>query len=141
MTERVPAVGGQRTVPAPDPVARDYILLGLRLDQHIPGLVDGYFGPAELKAQVDMEQLRSPARLREDAPALRDRLPAEVAEPARRAWLDVQLVALETQAAVLAGDDAAVPRPRHALLRPRAGPPPGRRVRGGRRADRRAPPR
>ena len=49
-----------RTVPAPDPVARDYVLLGLRLDQHLPGLVDGYFGPADLKAQVDMEQLRSP---------------------------------------------------------------------------------
>ena len=102
--ERVPAVGGQRTVPAPDPIARDYILLGLRLDQHVAGLVDGYFGPAELKAQVDMDQQRSPARLREDAAALRARLPAEVPEPDRRAWLDVQLVALETQAAALAGD-------------------------------------
>ena len=102
--ERVPAVGGQRTVPAPDPVARDYILLGLRLDQHIPGLVDGYFGPAELKAQVDMEQRRSPARLRGDAAALRGRLAAEIPEADRRDWLDVQLVALETQAAALAGD-------------------------------------
>ena len=105
--ERVPAVGGTRTVPAPDPIARDYILLGLRLDQHIPGLVDGYFGPADLKATVDMAQLRAPARLRADAAALRDRLPAEVAEPDRRAWLDLQLAALETQAAALAGD----PRP------------------------------
>ena len=102
--ERVPAVGGTRTVPAPDPIARDYILLALRLDQHIPGLVDGYFGPADLKATVDMAQLRAPARLRADAAALRDRLPAEVTEPDRRAWLDLQLVALETQAAALAGD-------------------------------------
>ena len=105
MTERVPAVGGTRTVPAPDAIARDYILLGLRLDQHIPGLVDGYFGPADLKARVDLEQLRPPARLRDDAQALRDRLPAEVDDPARRAWLDVQLVALGAQAAVLAGDE------------------------------------
>ncbi len=107
MTEtavRVPAVGGQRTVPTPDPVARDYILLALRLEQHVPGLVDGYYGPAALKAQVDMEQRRSPARLRDDAAALRARLPAEVAEPDRRLWLDAQLVALETQAAALAGD-------------------------------------
>ena len=58
-------------MPAPDAIARDYLLLGLRLDQHIPGIVDGYFGPADLKAQVDMEQLRSPARLRDDAIALR----------------------------------------------------------------------
>ena len=103
-TDLVPAVGGTRTVPAPDPVARDYILLALRLDQHIPGLVDGYFGPADLKATVDMEQLRSPARLRDDATALRDRLAAEVADPDRRAWLDAQLVALETQAGGLAGE-------------------------------------
>ena len=92
-------------MPAPDAIARDYILLGLRLDQHIPGLVDGYFGPADLKARVDLEQLREPARLRDDAQALRDRLPAEVDDPARRAWFDVQLVALGTQSAVLAGDD------------------------------------
>ena len=70
----VPAVGGTRQVPAPDPIAEDYILLGLRLDQRIPGLVDGYFGPADLKARVDMEQLRSPARLREDAVALTERV-------------------------------------------------------------------
>ncbi len=104
VASRVAAMGGTRTVPAPDPVARDYLLLALRLDQRIPGLVDGYFGPAELKAQVDMEQGRSAARLRDDAVALRERLAAEVAEPDRRAWLDAQLVALETQAAALAGD-------------------------------------
>lgn len=100
----VPAVGGTRTVPAPDPIAREYLLLGLRLDQRIPGLVDGYFGPADLKAQVDMEQPRTPARLREDAATLRARLPAEVEAPDRRAWLDAQLIALETQAAALSGD-------------------------------------
>ena len=100
----VPAVGGTRMVAAPDPIARDYLLLGLRLDQHIPGLVDGYFGPADLKAQVDMAQFRSPGRLRDDAAALRERVAAEVSEPDRRDWLTAQLVALETQAAALAGD-------------------------------------
>jgi len=99
------AVGGGRDVPVPDPIAREYILLGLRLDQRIPGLVDGYFGPADLKAQVDMEQLRGPDRLRDDAVALRERLPDEVTDPARRRWLAAQLVALETQAAALAGEE------------------------------------
>ena len=65
----VPAVGGTRQVPAPDPIAEDYLLLGLRLDQRIPGLVDGYFGPAELKARVDMEQFSAATRLRDDAAA------------------------------------------------------------------------
>ena len=101
---RVPAVGGTRDVLAPDDVARDYLLLGLRLDQHLPGTVDGYFGPAELKARVDMEPLRPPARLAEEAVALRSRLVAEVPEPDRRHWLDLQLVAAETQARVWAGE-------------------------------------
>jgi hypothetical protein len=91
-------------VPAPDPIARDYILLGLRLDQHLPGLVDGYYGPADLKAQVDIGEIRSPARLRDDAAALRARLASEVVEADRVAWLDAQLVALEAQAAAAAGE-------------------------------------
>jgi len=104
-TSLVPAVGGTRSVPTPDPIARDYLLLALRLDQRTPGLVDGYFGPADLKAQVDLEQLRFVSRLRDDAAALRSRLPAEVEDLARRAWLEGQLLALETQAAALAGDE------------------------------------
>ncbi len=100
----LPAVGGTRRVPAPDPIAEDYILLGLRLDQRIPGLVDGYFGPAELKARVDMEQLRSPARLREDVVALTERVADEVDDAERRDWLTAQLRALEAHAAGLAGE-------------------------------------
>jgi hypothetical protein len=101
---RVPAVGGTRTVPTPDQIATDYLLLALRLDQHVPGLIDAYYGPASLKAQVDMESRRSPAALRDDAAALRDRVGREVPEPDRRTWLSAQLVALETQAAALAGN-------------------------------------
>jgi hypothetical protein len=99
---RVPAVGGQRDVPAPDAIARDYLLLALRLDQHLPGTVDGFYGPAELKARVDTEPLRPPARLAGDAADLRARLGTEVSEPDRRAWLDLQLVAVETLARVSA---------------------------------------
>ena len=99
------ALGGGREVAVPDPIARDYLVLGLRLDQHVAGLVDGYFGPADLKARVDMEQVRTPARLRDDATALRDRLASEVDEDDRRGWLDAQVRALETQAAALAGGE------------------------------------
>lgn len=90
--------------PAPDPVARDYLLLALRLDRLIPGLVDGYFGPIELRAQVEAEAPRPPSRLQEDAFALRARVGEEVREPDRRRWLTAQLVALETQARAVAGD-------------------------------------
>jgi hypothetical protein len=98
------AAGGQRQVPVPDEIARDYLLLALRLDQHVPGLVDGYYGPADLKARVDIEQLSSPARLCDDAAALVERLPGGVADARRRGWLHAQLVALGTQAAASAGD-------------------------------------
>ena len=119
----VPAVGGTRRVPAPDPIATDYLLLALRLDQHIPGLVDGYFGPAELKARVDMEQLRGRDRLREDAVALMERVVREIVEPDRRDWLTAQLGALEAHAAGLAGE----PLPYEALVTRLMGFPPRRR--------------
>ena len=95
-------------MPVPDAIARDYMLLVLRLDQHLPGTVDGYFGPAALKAQTDMEQLRPPARLAADAFSLRDRLDAEIPDDAaRRHWLELQLVALETLARACAGEEIA----------------------------------
>ncbi|HET7028171.1 MAG TPA: hypothetical protein VFI28_10820 [Candidatus Limnocylindrales bacterium] len=102
--DRTAALGGDRSVPVPDPIARDYLLLALRLGQRIDGLVDGYFGPADVKAQADMEQLRPPARLVADAVELRGRAAGEVGEPDRRDWLARQLVALETHARALAGE-------------------------------------
>ncbi len=137
---RVTAVGGERTVPAPDPIARDYLLLALRLGQRIPGLIDGYFGPADLKAQVDLEQLRAPARLADDAVELAGRLDAEVADPARRDWLRLQVDALDTHARALAGETLPYVELVGALLR--HGPAGARRgdvPRRGRRARRAAP--
>jgi len=105
------AVGGTRTVPIPDPIARDYLLLCLRLEQHVPGIVDGYFGPADLKAAVDMEPVRPVARLEEDAANLRARVldPGAGIEPDRRRWLEAQLVAVEAIAASLGSDPPSYP--------------------------------
>ena len=102
-TATIPAMGGGRQVPAPDAIARDYLLLALRLDQHVSGLIDGYFGPADLKAMTDTEPLRPPPRLAGDAEELLDRLSGEVPEPDRREWLAIQIVALRTHAEALAG--------------------------------------
>ena len=136
---RVAAVGGTRTVPEPDPIARDYLLLGLRLDQHVPGLIDAYYGPASLKAQVEIEPKRSPASLREDAASLRARVADEIDAPDRRTWLTAQLVALETQASVLAGDPLPYVELRREGIRLRAAARPGRRAGNRGRAPRRAP--
>jgi hypothetical protein len=102
--DTIVAVGGHRRVPVPDSIAHDYLLLALRLDQHIPGFVDGFFGPAELKARADIEELLPPRRLVEDAVDLLERIAADVPQPDRRDWLTAQVVALRTHAEDLAGD-------------------------------------
>ena len=99
-----PAVGGHRHVPVPDAVADDYLLLALRLDQHIPGFVDAYFGPADLKARADIEESLPPKRLVADAEALLERIATDVAAPERRDWLTAQAVAFRTHAEALAGN-------------------------------------
>jgi hypothetical protein len=106
-SEPVPAMGGERFVPTPDPIARDYLLLALRLGQQVEGLVDAYYGPAELKAQADLEPLRPPEALATEAAALQGRL--QGLEPTRGRWLSVQVRALETLALLQAG--AAFPYP------------------------------
>jgi len=50
--------------------AERYLQLGLRLGRHVDGLVDSYYGPAELKAQVDEEELVAPVQLVEHAAEL-----------------------------------------------------------------------
>ena len=74
-----------------------YLELCLRLGRHIDGLVDAYYGPAEIKERVDAEELRDPAVLVQDAAALIDE--------ADDGWLGAQLVGLETVARKLAGEE------------------------------------
>jgi len=76
--------------------AERYILLGLRLGRHVDGLVDSYYGPAELKEQADGEELVPPEQLVADGAALL----AELDE----SWLRDLVRGLETYARVLAGE-------------------------------------
>src|SRR4029453_5133026 len=82
-------------------VGVEYVELGLRLGRHQDGLVDSYYGPAEIKERVDAEELREPAALAEDTARLRDSL--DGLDDDRSKWLDAQLVGLETAARKLAG--------------------------------------
>jgi hypothetical protein len=78
-------------------VAERYLELCLRLGRHVDGLVDGYYGPPEIKQRVDGEELRAPAALAADAAAL--------LEENDDAWLQAQIVGLETVARKLAGEE------------------------------------
>src|SRR6516164_9341908 len=46
-------------------IVDDYLELGLALGRHIDGLVDAYYGPAELAARVTAEPVQPPAALAE----------------------------------------------------------------------------
>ena len=76
--------------------AERYLVLGLRLGKHVDGLVDAYYGPAELQAQVDAEEPIEAAQLAADA----DALLAELDD----GWLADQVQGCATYAHVLAGD-------------------------------------
>jgi hypothetical protein len=79
--------------------AEDYLLLGLRLGRHVDGLVDSYYGPPELKEQVDGEEPIAPDQLAADAQSLLARVPD--------GWLRDQVAACATYARVLAGEELA----------------------------------
>ena len=44
-----------------------YLRLGLRLGKHVEDFVDAYYGPAELREQVDAEGPTDPRLLAEEA--------------------------------------------------------------------------
>jgi hypothetical protein len=80
-----------------DPLVERYILLGLRLERHVEGIVDAYYGPPELNERVGSEPLSEPAALVEQGDALLE----DLAE----GWLRDQARGLRTYAGVLAGEE------------------------------------
>ena len=90
----------------PDVVER-YLTLGLRLGRHVDGFVDAYYGPEELQAAVEAEELGSPAELRDEASALERALEASDLDPHRAAWLADQARGIRVAAGVLAGEELA----------------------------------
>ena len=87
-----------------DAFVERYLVLGLRLGQLIPGLVDAYYGPSELSARVEAEGRPDPAALAAEARSLLGELDESIEEAQRGRWLRAQLVGLETVAARLAGE-------------------------------------
>jgi hypothetical protein len=79
-----------------EPSTERYLRLGLRLGRHVDGLVDAYYGPAELATEVDAEPLVDPSDLVADASGLVDAL--------EEGWLRDQARGLHTYALVLAGE-------------------------------------
>lgn len=84
-------------------IVREYLLIGLGLGQIEEGIVDAYYGPAEV-AEEARRAKAAPLELAERAERLRERLP-ELDDAQREHWLDRQLVALATLSRRLAGEE------------------------------------
>ena len=67
------------------------------------GYVDSDYGPPELRDEA-RARTGGPRQLLSEARALQSRLESEVADPQRRRWLDRQLIAMQTLARRLDGD-------------------------------------
>jgi hypothetical protein len=81
------------------PVTERYLRLGLQLGRHVDGMVDAYYGPPELAAEVAEEPPVDPPALVAAAEALLDEL--------EDGWLRDQVTGLRTYAGVLAGESAS----------------------------------
>ncbi|HEX6395128.1 MAG TPA: hypothetical protein VFZ97_16965 [Acidimicrobiales bacterium] len=83
----------------------DYLKLGLALGRHIDGLVDAYYGPAELADQAAAGPPESPSSLADKGRRLLGDLAVDGELGAsRRAWLAAQVRGLYTTARKLAGE-------------------------------------
>jgi hypothetical protein len=91
-----------------DPVGR-YLEVGLRVGRHLDGLVDAYYGPADLEQRVADEPRRELAALVSDLRSLVADLDAGDGDldAVRRRWLRAQAAGLHTAARKLAGEDVA----------------------------------
>jgi hypothetical protein len=77
-------------------LAERYLRLGLRVGRHVDGIVDAYFGPPQLAAEVEAEPPAEPTALVASADELIDELDD--------GWLRDQVGGLRTYAAALAGE-------------------------------------
>jgi len=75
----------------------------LRIDKHLPGYVDAYFGPKSLKAHVDKESKKPISNLTEDAERLKGHIPT--GDKIREAFLRKQLESILTTLRRLNGEE------------------------------------
>src|SRR3990172_5097999 len=86
-----------------DDQARNYVLLVLRMDKHIAGFNDYYYGPAEWKQRVDAEENVPVAELRRETQALLAALKQTGGRPERRGRVRPQLIGLDNTPPQLEG--------------------------------------
>jgi hypothetical protein len=87
-----------------DDIGRRYLTLALQLDRHLEGVVDAYFGPEELKAEVEAGDPRSLELIARDAVELRSWVRDSDYDDQRKDYLVAQTRAMAAIARNLAGE-------------------------------------
>ncbi len=88
-----------------DDVGREYLTLALNLNRHVEGFVDAYYGPPELRAEVEAAEPRSLEVLGDDAVRLQATIADSHYDPARKEYLRLQVRAIATLVRKLSGDE------------------------------------
>jgi hypothetical protein len=88
-----------------DDIGRSYLSLALHLNRHLEGFVDAYFGPPELKAEVEAGELRSPENLACDASELQTEIEEGDYDPQRKEYLLAQTRTMSAVVRKLSGEE------------------------------------
>lgn len=81
----------------------EFLLLALRIDKHIKGYIDFYFGPENLKQLVENESIISPSKLLSDCKNLQKNLLLQGYGKKRVRYLEKLLLAMKTSIEDLLG--------------------------------------
>ena len=81
----------------------DFLLLALRIDKHIKGYVDFYFGPKKLQDIVRNEVVKSPNIILNDCKTLQKNLFVQGYDKDRERYLEKDLIAMSTSIVTLNG--------------------------------------
>lgn len=74
----------------------DFLLLALRIDKHIKGYIDFYYGPENIKQIVENETTTSPQKLLSDCKILQKDLFVQGYDKKRERYLEKYLIAMRT---------------------------------------------
>jgi len=85
-----------------------FLLLALRINKHIKGYVDFYFGPEKLRQIVDNESPTSPNKLLKDSITLIQQLGAQGYNNGRERYLEKLLTAMKTSIEILNGTEISI---------------------------------
>lgn len=91
-----------------DPIGQEYVRLALRLGRHVEGLIDGYYGPPEFKAEACAGEPREVGALRDDAARLGESIAAADMDAQRRDYVTRQVRAMQTVLRRLSGEELSL---------------------------------